>query len=245
LSLLQKFIEPVFFHRWRGIGTRIDLRLVFWSPEKEEPTPMTDQKIAFLLAPGAGAPSMHPRMKSFASLLGSIGSVHSFDYAYATEGRKSPDRLPKLIDTHRAALDALRQKHSGPIFLVGKSMGGRVGCHVALVEKVAGNVCLGYPLCGGGDPSRLRDEVLLSLSTPVLFVQGTRDRLCPLDLLEGVRSRMSAVNDLHIVDGGDHSLLVSKTELKARGTSQDDADLAISNAISAFCSKALNPRAHT
>jgi pimeloyl-ACP methyl ester carboxylesterase len=137
MSLLQKFIEPVFFHRWRGVGTRIDLRLVFWAPEKEVPTPMTDQKIAFLLAPGAGAPSMHPRMKTFAGLLASIGSVHSFDYAYATEGRKSPDRLPNLIDTHRAALDALRQKHSGPIVLVGKSMGGRVGCHVALVEKVA------------------------------------------------------------------------------------------------------------
>ncbi len=195
---------------------------------------MTDQKIAFLLAPGAGAPSTHPRMKTFARLLASIGSVHSFDYAYATERRKSLDRLPKLIDTHRAALDALRQKHSGPIVLVGKSMGGRVGCHVALVEKVAAVVCLGYPLCGGGDPSKLREEVLLSLSTPVLFVQGTRDRLCPLDLLEGVRGLMSAANELYVVDGGDHSLLVSKTELKARGTSQDEVDRAISNAIAAF-----------
>jgi predicted alpha/beta-hydrolase family hydrolase len=195
---------------------------------------MADREIAFLLAPGAGAPAAHPRMQAFARLLEPIGSVHPFDYAYALAGRKSPDRLPKLIETHRAALDALRQKHDGPIVLVGKSMGGRVGCHVALVERVEAVVCLGYPLCGGGDPSRLRDEVLLSLSTPVLFVQGSRDRLCPLDLLEGVGRRMPAPNGLHVVEGGDHSLLLSKTELKAREIGQDHVDRAIRAAISAF-----------
>ena len=173
-------------------------------------------------------------MQSFARLLEPLGVVHPFDYAYAHEGRKSPDRLPKLIETHRAALDALRNRHDGPIVLVGKSMGGRVGCHVALVEDVAGVVCLGYPLCGGGDPAKLRDEVLLSLSTPILFVQGAKDRLCPLDLLDGVRARMAATNALHIVEGGDHSLLVSKTELKARGLDQAQVDHAISESISAF-----------
>jgi uncharacterized protein len=196
--------------------------------------PMADKKIVFLLAPGAGAPSTHPRMQAFARLLAPLGSVHPFDYAYAIEGRKSPDRLPKLIETHRATLGALRQKRDGLIVLVGKSMGGRVGCHVALVEIVSAVVCLGYPLCGGGDASRLRDEVLLALATPVLFVQGTRDRLCPLDLLDGVRRRMSAPNSLHVVEGGDHSLLVSKTELKARGTTQDDVDQTISDAVASF-----------
>lgn len=195
---------------------------------------MPDRKIAFLLAPGAGAPSTHPRMQGFARLLEPLGSVHPFDYAYALEGRKSPDRLPKLIETHRTALDALRQKHDGRIVLVGKSMGGRVGCHVALVEDVGSVICLGYPLCGGGDPAKLRDEVLLSLSTPILFIQGTKDRLCPLDLLDGVRGRMAAPNALHIVEGGDHSLLVSKTELRARGLEQAQVDHAIHESIAAF-----------
>jgi predicted alpha/beta-hydrolase family hydrolase len=198
---------------------------------------MADRDIAFLLAPGAGAPSTHPRMQAFARLLESIGSVHPFDYAYALDGRKSPDRLPKLIETHRAALVALRREHDGPIILVGKSMGGRVGCHVALLERVAAVICLGYPLCGGGDPAKLRDEVLLSLSTPALFVQGSRDRLCPLDLLEGVRRKMSTPNDLHVVEGGDHSLMVSKTELKARGIDQEHVDHAIGEAIAAFVRK--------
>ena len=97
---------------------------------------MPDPGPAFLLAPGAGAPSSHPRMQAFARLLGTIGPVEPFDYPYALEGRKRPDPLPKLIAAHRGALAALRAKHNGPIVLAGKSMGGRVGCHVALVDPV-------------------------------------------------------------------------------------------------------------
>jgi predicted alpha/beta-hydrolase family hydrolase len=173
-------------------------------------------------------------MQDFARLLGGIGSVQPFDYPYMIEGRRNPDRLPRLIEAHRAALDGLRNRHAGPIVVAGKSMGGRVGCHVALVEKVAAVVCFGYPLCGGGDATKLRDEVLLALRTPAMFVQGTRDRLCPLDLFDDVRSRMSAPTCLHVVQGGDHSLLVSKAELKARSATQQDVDLEIGGAVAAF-----------
>src|SRR5437764_12775603 len=128
------------------------------------------------------------------------------------EGRRRPDRLPELIAAHRAALGEGRQLHAGAAVLIGKSMGGRIGCHVSLEEKVNALVCLGYPLCGGGDPTKLRDKVLRELSTPILFVQGTRDSLCPLDLLEQVRSEMGAPNELSVVDGGDHSLTVPKKQ---------------------------------
>ena len=73
-------------------------------------------------------------------------------------------------------------------------MGGRIGCHVSLEEKVDGLVCLGYPLCAMGDRTKLRDEVLRALTTPILFVQGTRDSLCPMDLLERVRTEMKTPN---------------------------------------------------
>lgn len=189
---------------------------------------------AFLLAPGAGAPSSHPRMRAFARLLEPLGAVHPFDYPYMREGKKRPDPLPRLIAAHREALDALRRDHDGPIVLAGKSMGGRVGCHVALVDNVAAVICFGYPLCGGGDVTKLRDEVLLALATPALFIQGTRDKLCPLDLLADVRRRMTAPTDIHIVEDGDHSLLVAKTELKARQATQDDIDRAIGDAIAVF-----------
>jgi predicted alpha/beta-hydrolase family hydrolase len=173
-------------------------------------------------------------MRAFAALLEPLGPVHRFDYPYMREGRKRPDSLPRLIDAHRAALAALRCEHGDPIVLVGKSMGGRIGCHVALIEKVAAVVCLGYPLCGGGDVSKLRDEVLLALSTPAMFVQGTRDKLCPLDLFEDVRRRMAMPPDVHIVEGGDHSLLISKAELKSRQTTQEGVDREIARAIAAF-----------
>ncbi len=195
---------------------------------------MSDPGPAFLLAPGAGAPSSHPRMRIFAQLLETIGPVAPFDYPYALQGRKRPDPLPRLIEAHRQALAALRATHHGPIVLAGKSMGGRVGCHVALVDPVQAVICFGYPLCGGGDRSKLRDQVLLELKVPILFVQGTRDPLCPLELLEGVRTRMRAPSTLHVVDGGDHSLMVAKATLKALGSTQADADEGVQTAIARF-----------
>jgi predicted alpha/beta-hydrolase family hydrolase len=195
---------------------------------------------AFLLAPGAGAPSSHPRMRTFARLLEAIGPVHSLDYPYAPAGRGRPDPLPKLIEAHRAALAALRAKHDGPIVLAGKSMGGRVGCHVAVVDPVQAVICFGYPLCGAGDRSKLRDQVLLELKTAILLVQGTRDPLCPLDLLETVRTRMQAPSTLSIVEGGDHSLMVAKTALKALGSSQQEVDHGMLTAIARFLRGILN-----
>jgi predicted alpha/beta-hydrolase family hydrolase len=177
-------------------------------------------------------------MRTFARLLGSIGPVEPFDYPYALERRRRPDPLPKLIEAHRAALAALRGKHYGPIVLAGKSMGSRVGCHVALVDQVEALICFGYPLCGAGDRSKLRDQVLLELKTPILFVQGTRDPLCPLDLLEGVMKRMRAPSMLYIVEGGDHSLVVSKTALKESGSNQEEVDDSVRAAIARFLGEA-------
>ncbi|HKR53421.1 MAG TPA: alpha/beta family hydrolase, partial [Chthoniobacterales bacterium] len=174
-------------------------------------------KPSFLFAPGAGASSTHPWMQKWKERLETIGAVTLFDYDYMREGRKRPDPPPQLIAAHRRALAQLREKTSGTIFLIGKSMGGRIGCHVSLAEKVAGVICLGYPLCGGGDRTKLRDKVLRELQTQVLFVQGTHDPLCPLDLLDEVRKQMTATNSLHLVQGGDHSLRLTKRALQAAG----------------------------
>jgi predicted alpha/beta-hydrolase family hydrolase len=188
-----------------------------------------------LFAPGAGAPSSHPWMQNWKQRLSEIGAVETFDYYYMRTGRKRPDPLPQLIAAHRQALQAAREKYrSDSTFLIGKSMGGRIGCHVSLEEKVEGLVCLGYPLCAMGDRTKLRDEVLRALTTPILFVQGTRDSLCPLDLLETVRADMKAPNFLHVVEGGDHSLRVPKRQLQATNKTQQDVDRQVSNAITKF-----------
>ena len=173
-------------------------------------------------------------MRAWAERLAGIGDIRTFDYDYMREGRRRPDPPPLLITAHRLALREARKDETQPVILIGKSMGGRIGCHVALEESVTGLVCLGYPLCGAGDPKRLRDKVLRDLRTPILFVQGTRDQLCPLDLLEGIRSQMTAPNFLHIVEGGDHSLLVTKTQLKTAGETQDQVDEHILAVIAQF-----------
>jgi len=188
----------------------------------------------FLFAPGAGAPSSHPWMRHWAKLLREIGRVETLDYPYMLEHRKRPDPVTRLIAVHREALTRVKRKFRGHVILIGKSMGSRVGCHLALEVKVHAVVCLGYPLCGAGDRNKLRDEVLLNLATPILFVQGTRDRLCPLDLLDAVRGRMKAVNELEIVKDGDHSLTVAKRTLKASGETQADVDIRVLQRIKAF-----------
>jgi uncharacterized protein len=188
----------------------------------------------FLFAHGAGAPSTHPWMQRWSKRLATIGAVLPFDYLYMEERRKRPDPLPVLVAAHRQALLEARKTHDGPVVLIGKSMGGRVGCHLALEEDVAAVICLGYPLCGGGNPEKMRAEVLLKLSTPILFVQGTRDSLCPLDLLAGVREQMKVTNQLYVVEGGDHSLMVTKGQLKAAGETQDEVEERILGKIREF-----------
>ena len=188
-----------------------------------------------LFAPGAGAPSSHPWMQSWKKILSEIGEVGTFDYAYMREGRKRPDPLPQLIAAHREALNRARERYRPErTILVGKSMGGRIGCHVSLEEKLDGLICLGYPLCAMGDRAKLRDQVLRALTTPILFVQGSRDSLCPLDLLERVRAEMKAPNFLHVVENGDHSLRVSKRQQQGSNQTQEDVDQRVFQSIAEF-----------
>ncbi len=188
-----------------------------------------------LFAPGAGAPSSHPWMQSWKKILSEIGEVETFDYDYMREGRKRPDPLPQLIAAHREALNRARERYRPErTILVGKSMGGRIGCHVSLEEELDGLICLGYPLCAMGDRAKLRDQVLRALTTPILFVQGSRDSLCPLDLLERVRAEMKAPNFLHVVENGDHSLRVSKRQLQGSNQTQEDVDQRVFQSIAEF-----------
>ncbi len=204
----------------------------------------------FLFAPGAGAPTTSRWMVAWRKRLETLGDVVAFDYPYMRAGRKSPDRPPVLIAAHREALaSAIAELAPGrPVFLIGKSMGGRMGCHLAAEETaaasptiarpIAGLICLGYPLQSGATGA-MRDEVLVALRTPILFVQGTRDPLCPLDKLAAVRPRMTASNHLFVVEGGDHSLEVSAQQRK--GETQADSDARVLAAIAGFVAAAVTP----
>jgi len=187
----------------------------------------------FLFAHGAGAPSTSTWMKAWTARLSTLGRVVPFDYPYMTAGKRMPDRLPKLIAAHGAALDAAAAKHRGPVVLIGKSMGSRVGCHLALERpEIAALICLGYPL---QSPSKkVRDEVLYDLRQPVLFVSGTRDPLFPLWTFGAVQPKLSAANQLHLIMGGDHSLALTKTQQRRYGVSQEASDAAALDAIVRF-----------
>jgi fermentation-respiration switch protein FrsA (DUF1100 family) len=76
--------------------------------------------------------------------------------------------------------------------------------------------------------------VLRELARPILFVQGTRDALCPLDVLEKVRGEMRAPSQLHVVESGDHSLIATKTHLKNAGTTQEALEQTMLEAIRTF-----------
>jgi uncharacterized protein len=196
-----------------------------------------------LFAHGAGAPSASGWMKAWAERLGTLGDVVTFDYPYMKAGRKSPDRMPVLLAAHREALEGARQRLGAdrPVVFAGKSMGSRMGCHLAveLRQQAQGSaaapaavICFGYPLRGGG--GTLRDEVLRALDTPILFLQGSRDALCPLDDLERVRAEMRAPNHLLVVDGGDHSLAVRKKVAAGGPGTQQDWDARILAAVRGF-----------
>lgn len=196
----------------------------------------------FVFAPGAGAPSSSPWMQRFASYLSTIGAVHAFDYPYQVAKRKYPDRLPVLMEAHEAAVQQASAGHEGPVILVGKSMGSRVGCHVSLDVPVAALVCLGYPLLAAGNPTKRRDAVLRELRTPILFVQGTRDPLCPLDALRAVIPDVKASAELHVVEDGDHSLQTTRSTLKRLQTTQEGVEQAIIAAIAAFVTRVVSAR---
>ncbi len=188
----------------------------------------------FVFAPGAGAPSTSAWMLRFAGYLARLGNVYAFDYPYQKAGRRSPDRLPVLIAAHEQAIEEARSRHDGPVVLVGKSMGSRVGCHASLTTRVSALVNFGYPLVAAGKSGRVRDQVLRDLSTPTLFVQGTRDPLCPLEQLNPLLDAIPAHTELHVVDSGDHSLAATRTYLKQTGLTQDSVEQDIMRAVADF-----------
>jgi predicted alpha/beta-hydrolase family hydrolase len=201
------------------------------------------KQILILFAPGAGASSSSPWMKKWQKRLDTLGDTVPFDYPYMRAKRRAPDKLPVLIDAHRQALAGARVGRPGPVVLMGKSMGSRIGCHVSLVEKdVRALVCFGYPLQAAGKTGSVRDEVLLALEVPILFVAGTRDPLCPLDLLASVRPRMKARSDLFVVEGGNHSLEISASVRKATKKTQEDVDGEIFTAVTRFLEEAVSLR---
>nr|CAD1843301.1 unnamed protein product [Ananas comosus var. bracteatus] len=198
-----------------------------------------------IFAHGAGAPSTSEWMVKWKKMMGEAldaVEVVTFDYPYISGGkRRAPPKAEKLVDHHLNVVKEAVAKFPGhPLVLMGKSMGSRVSCMVAAAEdiNVAAVICLGYPLKGMN--GAVRDDTLLQLRVPTMFVQGSKDGLCPLDKLESTRKKMKCENELHVIDGGDHSFKIGKKFQESTGVNQDEAErAAVEEAIAHFVSKSI------
>lgn len=164
-----------------------------------------------VLAHGAGAGQKHPFMVSVAQALAVRGiSVVTFDFPYMRERRKVPDRAPVLEAAFREVIAAARESAGLPLFIGGKSMGGRMATHLGAhrLAQLKGIVVFGYPLHAPGRPEQPRTAHLPSIVAPMLIVQGERDTFGTPDELQPVLKTMTAPVTLHVVQGGDHSLTV-------------------------------------
>ncbi|XP_031493926.1 uncharacterized protein LOC116260011 [Nymphaea colorata] len=219
------------------------------SGESQIPAVVHDQDVGtrspvLVFAHGAGAPSTSEWMLRWKEMLGRAlhaVEVVTFDYPYISKGKRAaPPKAEKLVDHHLdVAMKAVAKFSGHPLILVGKSMGSRVSCMVACTGKVqvSAVLCLGYPLKGMN--GAIRDEILLQLTTPTMFVQGSKDGMCPLEKLNAVRKKMKARNELHVVDGGDHSLKVGKQTLKSDGVTQAQVEEKALTSIAEFISSVL------
>ena len=135
---------------------------------------------ALLLTPGAGSGRNHPTLVGIEQAVAPM-PVARVDFPYRREGRKAPDRPPKLIACiveEAATLVAGAHVRPNRLALGGRSMGGRM-CSMAVadgrVPKPRGLVLICYPLHPPGKPEQLRTEHLPNLDVPCLFVSGTKD----------------------------------------------------------------------
>jgi predicted alpha/beta-hydrolase family hydrolase len=167
-----------------------------------------------VIAHGAGAGMDHPFMAGVAEGMAADGtSVLRFNFPYAQDGRRSPDRPPALIGAWRSALaEAGRRAEGLPVVAGGKSLGGRMASMLAAEEgrQFAGSalVLLGYPLHAPGRSEQVRDAHLPDVKVPILFIQGTADALARFELMEALVKRLGSRARLHAVQGGDHSFRV-------------------------------------
>jgi uncharacterized protein len=134
----------------------------------------------------------------------------TFDFPYMEAGRRIPDRPEVLEECLRRVLAAERKRTRDRLFVGGKSLGGRMASRVVAAgeAKIAGLLCLGYPLHPPGKPERLRTEHFARIRVPMLVVQGSRDAFgTPDELRPHLRSPECAVS-LFVVQDGDHSFKV-------------------------------------
>lgn len=168
-----------------------------------------------VLAHGAGAGMTHPVMEAIAQQL-ATQRIATFRYQFPSmeKGSRRPDSKPTAIATVRSAVvEAGRVAGDLPIIAGGKSFGGRMtslAAAEAQLPSVRGLTFFGFPLHPAGKPGTERADHLAQVDLPMLFLQGTRDKLAELERLRPICERLSGQATLYTVEGADHSFHVLK-----------------------------------
>lgn len=172
-----------------------------------------------VVAHGAGAGMDHPFLVGFTRAMNDEGfATLRFNFPYLENGRRAPDPELLLRETWQAVFATATARAKGkPVWIGGKSLGGRIASMVAADGMpAAGLFFLGYPLHPPGRPERIRDEHLYRIEVPMIFVEGTRDPFATPELLAGVIHRLGDRAALVPIEGGDHSFNVRGMKRDAR-----------------------------
>ena len=199
-----------------------------------------EARACYVMAHGAGAGMAHPFMAAMANGLAERGiATLRYQFPYMEQGSKRPD-TPKLAQaTVRAAVaEASRLLPELALFAGGKSFGGRMTSQAQAASPlsgVRGLVFLGFPLHPPGRPSDERGAHLLAVQIPMLFMQGTRDQLADLQLLQTLVGQLGARATLKLFQDADHSFHVP-----ARTGRKDSEIMAeMSDALADWIGKAI------
>jgi len=195
----------------------------------------------YVLAHGAGAGMRHAFMAEIAeALAGEDVATLRWEFPYMAAGRARPDAPAVAHAAVRAVWSAARARAGGlPMFAGGKSFGGRMtsGAHAeAPLAGLSGIAFLGFPLHPPDRPGIERAAHLARTApTPLLFVQGTRDKLAALPLLRPVVARLGRRARLHVVPHADHGfdVLVRSGRVKA------DVIAEIAGGVAAWMARAV------
>jgi hypothetical protein len=167
----------------------------------------------FVFAHGAGAGMTHPFMADVDAGLVDRGiATLRYQFPYMEKGGKRPDPPALAQACIRAAVtEAARACGGLPLIAGGKSFGGRMTSQAQAklaLAGVRGLAFFGFPLHPVGKPSSDRAGHLSEVRVPMLFLQGTNDKLAELLLLKPVVEHLGARATLHLIDGADHSFHV-------------------------------------
>lgn len=170
-------------------------------------------RACFVFAHGAGAGMQHPSMASVAEDLSQQGiATLRYQFPYMERGARRPDPPALCHATVRAAVaEAARLAPGLRLVAGGRSFGGRMTSQaqaLAPLDGVAGLAFLAFPLHPAGRPSQERAEHLANVKIPMLFLQGTRDALASLELLQPLVQRLGARATLKLLREADHSFHV-------------------------------------